>query len=1212
MAVDTNFGSLFEKLKVEDPWLPPSTWESIPSQNAASRRLRSALPDSSSSSSLASSVSEASLVRLALNALQGVESSLLSIEKISAAFYADPADRTYFGISSVWSRSSSTQALAKILNSIGSFGCLVFLLRKFVDHFTCLNSETVSSGRQHGIGNVVADGKNGYVDHPPYSLVNQAFAVAVGKVIEGYICALDTVCASVGLRRSANSVDPVVHSPEGGTPLTSVVHHEITLLEVYLHTKELRTRIEALGNICNLQNIALSFSSSSFEELGAKASAEFANFHRGGNLLSHLYGQLQVADPGHYTLLKFLFLRSFEPYYSFIRSWIFKAEINDPFKEFMVEYVDSLEPCLYGKVGMPSEIKERDGVSVPCFLEGFLSPIIRAGQQLQVLKKLLEFSTYVGADSHTNDDFLPSWNGNSNSHMFCTTPLTFSKGYLQEMVIARSNYYVNLQEKTEKLLTGLEFRYHQQVAPHTFVPLFLESGDGNGKILDMEGRAGDNTDSDFSNMEENEEFDVLDRSQLSECSSGSDSEEETNADERTRFSNSSVAHEQRYLSVLSFSKCSTINNPLPKPIESEKSLLADNKPLSIFEKTKAIDQMSLFQSETPFGDLSTSSCTWAGRGSYVSGTSHFSTENQWLKRLANESGYSDLNDSSPNCKTNKAFLRGDLPLLADRTCTKNGLIKEALSKDLHVNDNRASEIFSISPRESYCESEFLNGSPNSWTPKSFHLVSKPLDVGSLAYFNFSAVVDPCTLSLEKVDASVRPDSQAQFLSSSIDAPASILRHEKDKHDSEADVILHSDTELPSACSPSNCKEHARDATLPADVRGASSWEKLLGTSCYTGDGISGGHMESLRTVFEIPLDFIVDKCLMQEISLQYKYVSKLVIKLLEEGFDLRVHLQAMRRYFFMESADWADLFLLSIQDHRWSIMEVNQKVPEIQGILELSLQRSSCERDPNKDRLFVYTKGSDSMPSSAIGVNALDFLGLGYRVAWPISIILTPTALKMYAQIFSFLMKVKLAVSSLTDIWCSLKEVIQLMRGNRGSDVHHQEVGPWNMLINLRHKLNHFVSTIQQYVQSQLSHVSWCRFLQSLNYKVKDMIDLELVHMAYLTDSLNICFLSEEARCVAGIIENMLQCALDFKSCITGAMSDIRLDQASLPSKLSKINVSQVMAINRKFESNLKELHLCYLKSPKHGDAGLSCFWGYLNYNDYYSDLNSEMAFLAS
>lgn len=40
---------------------------------------------------------------------------------------------------------------------------------------------------------------------------------------------------------------------------------------------------------------------------------------------------------------------------------------------------------------------------------------------------------------------------------------------------------------------------------------------------------------------------------------------------------------------------------------------------------------------------------------------------------------------------------------------------------------------------------------------------------------------------------------------------------------------------------------------------------------------------------------------------------------------------------------------------------------------------------------------------------------------WPISIVLTPGALKMYAEIFSFLIQVKLALFSLTDVWRQLK-----------------------------------------------------------------------------------------------------------------------------------------------------------------------------------------------
>lgn len=51
-------------------------------------------------------------------------------------------------------------------------------------------------------------------------------------------------------------------------------------------------------------------------------------------------------------MLKFLFLQSFEPYCGFIRSWIFKAEINDPYKEFVIEDVGHLPPYSHIKAGI--------------------------------------------------------------------------------------------------------------------------------------------------------------------------------------------------------------------------------------------------------------------------------------------------------------------------------------------------------------------------------------------------------------------------------------------------------------------------------------------------------------------------------------------------------------------------------------------------------------------------------------------------------------------------------------------------------------------------------------------------------------------------------------------------------------------------------------------------------------------------------------------
>lgn len=115
------------------------------------------------------------------------------------------------------------------------------------------------------------------------------------------------------------------------------------------------------------------------------------------------------------------------------------------------------------------------------------------------------------------------------------------------------------------------------------------------------------------------------------------------------------------------------------------------------------------------------------------------------------------------------------------------------------------------------------------------------------------------------------------------------------------------------------------------------------------------------------------------------------------------------------------------------------------------------------------------------------------------------------------------------------------------------------------------------------------------------MMDLESVHMAYLTESLRICFLSDETRSISNNIERILQCALDFRSCLVKELGDIKSGQG-LIDHMSQINISQAVSIKKKFDRNLKELHSSYVKSPKHGEFGLSRFWTCLDYNKYYTD----------
>ncbi|PWA48898.1 hypothetical protein CTI12_AA486760 [Artemisia annua] len=1154
-VVDTDLKSILNNLKLEDPYyLPPRPWESIPTESGPI----SATSSSSSRTSLyaTSSVSEASLVRLAMNALQGLESSLTSIDKLCKNFRSDPTDRTFHRIPSLWNQSVSTLALEKILTSLGRMGCEVFFLRKFINHFTNLNMDdaTFRSNEQ-------TESEAEASEHPPYSLVNQAFAVAVGDVLEGYIAALDTISSSVALRRSSNNDNM---SSRGC--LASVSHSEVTLLEVYLHTKELRNQIEVIGSICNVHKVACCFSLSPLEDLDTQT--KFSDFPRGGNLLTYLYMELKVADPAHCALLRTLFVRSCEPYFDFIRSWIFKAKITDPFNEFIVAEAESEQSYSLSNTGVvidfPSaSIREHDGVSVPCFLRDFLIPLLRAGQQLQVLIKLLEFSDGVGSWNRTYEDFLPYWSRMSSSRLSHAFDMAFSKEGIEMMVLARRDYYTIMMEKLKNHLPNLEFKYHQ-VIPYTTLPT---SGRGsleapsaaNGGSVSSSARPLGTADCDASSMTEDSSF-LEDPWESSECSSIENyGEEESDISEKmVNPFHDSEDLEKKYLSALEIKSHTSFNSPSGKGIKSHE--LSKNDDLPGYSLHAQHPWMNV--NNLPIQNLS---CTMEAQ--YP--TDQFDSGRPLEK--------------SPIC--NGIGNVDDTWLDASGYKSKYDLSSEVQEKNTS-DCGDASSLRSLTSWEGDCANLILGTSK----------LRKQCSRFSLPSFDFKTVKDPFIECVDRLGSSEGGD---QFLAT-VNGAANMKNIHFKGHGNQALTVKKNSFH---AHPPPDLKSDKQEQAVLQNVSGGGCWESLLDGTGNRGDIRLVEHKTGVAEVVEIPLDFVLEKCLLEEIQLQYKYVSKLTIKLLEEGFSLQEHLLALRRYHMMESADWADLFIVSLWQHKWYATETDKRISEIQGLLELAVQKSSCERDDYKDRLFVYMKeeGTSALPGFATGIHSFNVVGLGYRVDWPVSIVLTPGALKIYAQIFSFLLQVKLALSSLTEVWCSFKEFVHFSNQDRHSDLRKSRSSRFNIMVKLRHQIFHFVSTLQQYVQSQLSHVSWCRFLQSLKHKVKDLTDLDIVHMDYLHDSQCICFLSNDMKQVAEIIQSILQCALDFRSVVVPNMTSAGQDG-------SLLNVAQVQTIKEAFDQNIRQLYACYLNSPKNVEFSLPRFWEYLNYNDHYSDvINKEL-----
>lgn len=1312
-----------------------------------------------------SEVPESVLVRYSLYALQGVSSAVDKLENLSKAFCSQPADRSSHRVPSLWLRSSSTNALGKLLHVIAHAGRIRCQLDEFVGYFLETGSKVnVKVGdlryneRDGGKGRRRRKHKrsNGYEEnctilnqeiftekpmasYPPFSLVNQAFAIALKCILQGYLAALNTLTASVTFRyvRKNDCELQVLPSPEAGC-LTSVISREITLLELYLHTGELRTHIQALGAICMLTNKKSCSESACVEH--KMDNKGFQGFPRGADLLTYLYNQLREADPIHHELLKFLFSRACRPYFDFIKSWLYRAVVKDPYNEFIVEASENMAPISNaGKrhanhLPVPS-IKVRNGVSIPCFLKHVCTPLLRAGQQLQVLIRLLEIteiraeipffasSSMPGAASgrlSNLEAILDSRSYFLNGDASCEPVLVYSKSKLEDLMQKREEANRQMVEKLDNLFADLNdvCRQKEQIV----VPVNYISEQGITQHVKQLVVKGDHTEK-GNNISASTPLDVIGREMNEEYSSKVLEgdflrEHETLSEDVDSCSSELCTDEEECTSQEDWdSQSDSVPNvsPVVSMFQLKQIVLADREHktpngrsvikrlsesedkvsiLPLIRNSKKGDHATgassvynevgsrtLLGSGVAFIDLDSNSSSGLNLSEFAASRKPKSLisdyqrgttwpqnglpSNPFLSALMSESKYNGYtlphfadSDHAWDMPLLKYFERAPIrrcPSISE-TFVKNRNLIHRSPLDFKVskigNFNNLSDGGHSSDYESSCT--LMGFHPmltrSAWSHLQYLMPERSFsdrEATLLPYYDFSALTDPSEI-FEKnfpmkdfsLDLSLSSE-QHQCMEIGQSIHIKVMNHEKDgtvladghrlssvgstlrKTQLSGEIVskLGFEETTQTMMSPSNLSNntvpvfHSEDNLTGAS--GGAKWETSL-RYVNNDDNYNLERCEHNPEISsEIPLDVVVDMCIAQEILLQYRCISKFTVKLLEEGFGFQKHLLALRRYFFMEVADWADGFLMSLCEHKWSPTGTHQRLLEVQALLESALQRSSCEGDECEERLYIYIKLAGSVPQTekwpsrlpnnpdtssfvdSNSINAFDFIGLGYKVDWPLNMILTPDSFSMYTTIFSFLIQIKLVVFALCNIWNCLKELTNCV--NRKRDLVHdkEEMDQLRILMQFRQQVSHFVGALQQYVQSQLLHVVWYKFLHLLEQQVEDMLDLESVHKVYLSDSLHICFLSSQMTPVRELICNIMQCVLDFRSCFHYKFQNY--DEGE-PFKLTnKINFSRVLEVKESFEQNLKQLYKRYMKFGEQSEMTLGYFWMYLDYNEFIS-----------
>jgi gamma-tubulin complex component 6 len=378
---------------------------------------------------------------------------------------------------------------------------------------------------------------------------------------------------------------------------------------------------------------------------------------------------------------------------------------------------------------------------------------------------------------------------------------------------------------------------------------------------------------------------VMGTYESSECSSTNSSEEQIEPEQLIEPPNHMAGLETKYLSALTFSMSTSMDISSQKPRQFKKSFDIASDSHGTHEITDCLCHDVHSQYKDMF--LSNGSMLLESRESCTSDIQHTDTlpDKAWppgqpQKQLFNVfEGYGDNSRSHPAdsqklSKRNVGVIKEGTSYFSKTLATLNASLEEASGKGQQENPTYSPYSYTLQQWKPNYRSNFLSMNPMLTNYALLHSMSKlgercSTDYGcSLPYFDFTSVEDPCKLSVELGAGSghefgsellLHVDSHASSTSSKSE------HHGKQGHD--GDHVLFDNTEVCHVYSPSDLKGHNQEVTK--NVSGGSNWETLLGTTSDTIDNSVGGHRQILSAMFEIPLDFIIEKCLQQEIMLQY-------------------------------------------------------------------------------------------------------------------------------------------------------------------------------------------------------------------------------------------------------------------------------------------------------------------------------------------------------
>ena len=250
-----------------------------------------------------------------------------------------------------------------------------------------------------------------------------------------------------------------------------------------------------------------------------------------------------------------------------------------------------------------------------------------------------------------------------------------------------------------------------------------------------------------------------------------------------------------------------------------------------------------------------------------------------------------------------------------------------------------------------------------------------------------------------------------------------------------------------------------------------------------------------------PVNCILQRKLTPLIETYYLKSCKSLMNLVVNDLALGKHLNIARKVFLLEAGDLMHEFYLNLFD--------KFDTGDCSG-MSATLLLLDClgKRFPDECESFLITFADESAPD-------LESMTLSYRVDWPLYFIFNRNTMKMYNEIFKFLLRVKRSLWTLQQI--QAKDLIG--KGDFDDNRLHR-------VLLLRAWMLHFLGSVHSYFMSRILHSTEIELQSSLS-ACEDFDQIIETHSEFISGVYDRCFLHQSAKVLRDAVVKVLNIGLE-------------------------------------------------------------------------------------